>query len=771
MTAMTTVCGYYGLLKLPPESDVQNVESDSSFSVITQPRVRSRVGEFGNARDAAEMENRAILEEWKHLLRGIGWKTRRSSVSDKASSRVGSSPPNDESLSAVESPCFLVPYKHLEPFKFAMGEGGTRSAYRISRSLFRGRLNMSYSNPSSCAVVQEGLDYGEISGWMEQCRQKHDHLCSVRLEDAPPLLRAIDCVSSTVVQLPAEARYVALSYSWGDKAMDRHTLSPSGLPASIPLTIRDAMEVCRHLGIRYLWVDRYCIDQDDSAAKHAIIRQMDRVYRSAALTIVAAAGNDPEFGLPGVSVTPKTLRVVPTGRDGENILILPRIAPDEFHESTLSTRGWTYQEGLLARRRLVFLPSQVYFQCLGGFGREACPNLRTTEGPEPRSHLLVFPRDGRDLQAPAAEIWTRINEYSTRNLTFSSDMLNAFLGVLRAYERRGDVPSSLRPPTGGSAAGATRAVRLPVYHIFGLPLFGQNEKALLQSFTQSLLWGLSSAHIREHKLSPFYRHHYAPKNGMSRVAGLPSWSWVGWTGFSRGLAPRPYDRVGEATETPDAGLVGDIDIHCSLGSEPLRLSSYVEMVQTVPTFLYLDPCLRLSAWTTPLDFIKVSDDDDDHQVLRIRWEAIISVGKDGPESRRTDIGLKIAGAQAWEQWKRYADAWRSERDEAMWEQDVHTWPFVPYFQFDGGLDDHLYSRLLGQSWLMAVITWPTPQEEGFGLVLDTTGPDVYSRVGIMAFTDSWYPDPRSADSSDSPPLGAEIDVNGTAFVRRTIKLV
>lgn len=39
---------------------------------------------------------------------------------------------------------------------------------------------------------------------------------------------------------------------------------------------------------RYLWVDRYCIDQDDVAEKKEQIAQMDRIYRGAELTIIAA---------------------------------------------------------------------------------------------------------------------------------------------------------------------------------------------------------------------------------------------------------------------------------------------------------------------------------------------------------------------------------------------------------------------------------------------------------------------------------------------------
>jgi hypothetical protein len=66
------------------------------------------------------------------------------------------------------------------------------------------------------------------------------------------------------------------------------------------------MYVAINLDIPFLWVDRYCIDQANSEEKHDLIRNMDRIYEGAEITIIAATGDDPHHGLPGVRGTPRT---------------------------------------------------------------------------------------------------------------------------------------------------------------------------------------------------------------------------------------------------------------------------------------------------------------------------------------------------------------------------------------------------------------------------------------------------------------------------------
>ncbi|KAF2249688.1 HET-domain-containing protein, partial [Trematosphaeria pertusa] len=175
-------------------------------------------------------------------------------------------------------------------------------------------------------------------------------------------LKAIDCEERKVVRAPGDCNFVALSYVWGDSS----TISPfSGviLPQNLPATIEDSIQVARQLGYRFLWVDRYCIDQSDTQAKLDQIQQMGQIYGSAALTMIAATGTDPTHGLPGISAglaqsDPPKVRV-----GSLTVMHYDVPAALELSSSTWATRAWTYQESYLSKRRLVFTDNRVFMLC------------------------------------------------------------------------------------------------------------------------------------------------------------------------------------------------------------------------------------------------------------------------------------------------------------------------------------------------------------------------------------------------------------------------
>jgi len=369
------------------------------------------------------------------------------------------------------------------------------------------------------------------------------------------------------------SEYVALSYLWGDSA--RNPLgNPTLASGPGPRTIEDSIAAVRRLGLRYLWIDRYCIDQIDDAAKHAVIQNMDLIYEAAVLTIVAANGDDHEAGLTPSTVVKNAKVTRHRIYDEVEMWVGLRNPREEIWSSRWSTRGWTYQEGLLSRRRLVFSESNVYFQCrtmqrsqnlaVGAFGGA---------GVTFRSIDLVFP--AIDFQRDRYGILSRINEYSMRNLTFSSDSLSAFLGVLRAHER----------------------LETPVLHFWGLPLFpGEGPKSNAASLASSLLWG---AYQDNSTTSP------GEWSGLNPVPTLPSWSWAGWTGRTARLIAGRYDRYGMWEF--HRYLYSDIEARFGADGTDYDLPEYAGYVSSGGNYSAVPPCLALTAWTTTVSFTKSND--------------------------------------------------------------------------------------------------------------------------------------------------------------------
>lgn len=88
---------------------------------------------------------------------------------------------------------------------------------------------------------------------------------------------------------------------------------------------------------------------------------MDSIYSGAALTIVAAAGKDAEYGLTGIS-HPRDANSQLRIKVGDFLLVSHNEAPGNIlADSHWNTRGWTYQEGILSLRRLVFTDRRIFF--------------------------------------------------------------------------------------------------------------------------------------------------------------------------------------------------------------------------------------------------------------------------------------------------------------------------------------------------------------------------------------------------------------------------
>lgn len=206
-------------------------------------------------------------------------------------------------------------------------------------------LPVTHSSPVGCEERnlafglqhdEQSLDYDGIKQWLHDCDKNHN-LCILARKQINTNLRVIDCKAKALIMVEPGTPYVALSYVWGKPQPSLQT-SHSCLPTKLPKTIEDSMVLVLKLGLDYLWVDRYCINQTDEAEKQRLLSMMDLIYMCAEITIVAAAGDGPDRGLPGVCGSLRT--------ENQRVDIGPyefMAMPDhrmEVERSKWHSRGW-----------------------------------------------------------------------------------------------------------------------------------------------------------------------------------------------------------------------------------------------------------------------------------------------------------------------------------------------------------------------------------------------------------------------------------------------
>ena len=205
--------------------------------------------------------------------------------------------------------------------------------------------------------VEAEFPVARLEDWISACARHHSDRCRIKTgssEDSFPgleVVRFIDVKQSSIVELRTVSRYIALSYVWGEVSTIRLTttsrpglLLPGGIGKawrSIPRTIKDAIELVRKLGVRYLWVDVLCLIQNDPDDVSRGIKIMDEIYERSWLTIIAASGHNANAGLPGMHENSRcSSAAVPITEDVSVGLFVPldRLLKCSIYE----TRAWTY---------------------------------------------------------------------------------------------------------------------------------------------------------------------------------------------------------------------------------------------------------------------------------------------------------------------------------------------------------------------------------------------------------------------------------------------
>lgn len=351
-----------------------------------------------------------------------------------------------------------------------------------------------------------------MKAWLKICDAHHQ--CLKSNDDASVLPTRVLCIDpeSERVYLKEpqgqKARYVALSHSWGKS--HRLTLTSSNLATlknginkdDIPQTFKDAVIICRSLGIEYLWIDSLCIIQNDTADWEHEASRMSDLYTNSYFTISALHSADDSEGCfpslarkakdkpypfvsPDVTCTgrPTTANAVPFVIPKETIsapvdsynhavvfsmhgeseekkyFITSEWMPpsieshlkrcgtfnfganfDPLKVEPLSKRGWVLQERLLSRRTLHYGEGQMYWECQNIVLGEDGSMLQRLF---PQLQTIVDSRQ-KAMQPQDSEYirdeWLGLVEvFSTRKLTMDYDKLVAISGLASIVaEKSGD---------------------------------------------------------------------------------------------------------------------------------------------------------------------------------------------------------------------------------------------------------------------------------------------------------------------------------------------
>jgi hypothetical protein len=392
-------------------------------------------------------------------------------------------------------------------------------------------------------MISPFVSYTTITEWINKTRQNpesRDKPCPQLRSTVP--LTVVDCTTRSLVLLPEHEPYVTLSYVWGtvtskQTAVEHEKDEFERLPLHLPSTIEDSIAACLGLNLRYLWVDRYCIlGSHDMRAQQ--IKQMDKVYSESVLTIIACAGADATYGLPGVSrprMPDPTLEIPGFGY----LRAIP--AMYDIEQSIWAKRGWTYQEALLSKRQLYFTEKQLF---LGLY--DTIESEKVVQGGDWVSEAISdVSRSMHSLGT--SNVYDCIGEYSKRQLSYPGDILNALLGVLSQFQHeRG------------------------VLHLWGVPFEGSNSSltgGLVHSnqlvFEESLCWSADKHKRRE---------------------GFPTWSWTSNNGAVRWPIMFPLTNM-SASSNPGIGPEFEIELMsgelCTLPDYQLRyndLNNYSESI-------------------------------------------------------------------------------------------------------------------------------------------------------------------------------------------------
>jgi hypothetical protein len=267
------------------------------------------------------------------------------------------------------------------------------------------------------------------------------------------------------------ANYICLSHCWGQSRPRRMTTRQSldenkkGIPwDDLEQTFQDAIFLARRLDVHYLWIDSFCIIQDDVEDWKEQSNLMAGIYGGAILTIAASKSRDSSGGCFS-QLDPSYQEVRCSIEEYSHLYTFyvrkkfdqgffdsePWHGALDRQQLPLFDRAWAFQERVLSTRVLYFAPDEIVWECLDqsrcscgcvdssddfwGSSKGAMAVLRqpsTIEFPVPKYNYGFL----SGINSNHAKEWRwLVVQYSGLSLSYEKDKLHALSGLARRFEQ------------------------------------------------------------------------------------------------------------------------------------------------------------------------------------------------------------------------------------------------------------------------------------------------------------------------------------------------
>jgi len=156
-----------------------------------------------------------------------------------------------------------------------------------------------------------GPSFSLVSTWIKDCQTSHEE-CAQLVPVGPRKFRRILDIGqgdtetirlAKAEEVPIEADYMTLSHCWGNTEIlkltadnyesMRREIALNGLPK----TFKDAIDIARNLGCRFVWIDSLCILQNSVEDWRSQAAVMGEIYQGSVCNLAATAARDGHDGM------------------------------------------------------------------------------------------------------------------------------------------------------------------------------------------------------------------------------------------------------------------------------------------------------------------------------------------------------------------------------------------------------------------------------------------------------------------------------------------